>query len=179
MRRTRTTTCLLALVGFLLAPAGCKQSDSILLIEVAGPKDLSPLQLSVTVASGSGSEGQNFSVPPMPGDPITLPASFTIALDRAHGAPITVSIDTLDAMQVEFAGTTTQEHIQIGAQTIIPVMLVMVPPPDSPDAGSGASGADGGAGQGGQGGEGGQGGASGQDGASDDGGAMGLDGAAD
>jgi len=179
MRQARTTTYLIALVGLLLAPAGCKQSDSILLIEVAGPKDLNPFQLDVTMTSGA--DPRNFSVPSPPGaSSIILPASFTVALDRAHGAPIVVSINALDAVGSQLGfGTTMTQHIFIGSVTSISVMLMDSLPPDTVDGGSGASGADGGAGQGGQGGNAGQGGASGQAGATDGGDAMGLDGAAD
>jgi hypothetical protein len=161
MHLRRTTTSLLA----LLALSGCKQSDSILLIEVFGPSDLVPTQLSVTVTAGL--DARFFPVPPMPlpGDTIALPASFTIALDRAHAGPITVSIDALDAQIPLGYGMTMQQHIQIGGQTIIPVMLMHGLPPDSPDAG--------------QDGAGGQGGAPSPDAASDAGDAMGLDGATD
>ena len=188
-----------ALLALVLVPGACKQSDSILLVEVYGPAMLDPLQLSVTVTVGVGlSEGRNFNVPTMArdmSDPITLPTSFTIALDRSLMAPVTISIQALDATGSPLAaGTTTMQHIEIGGQTDISVMLNDTLPPGtvdggvdsgSPDAaGQGGAGGQGGAsgqgGAGGQAGTGGQGGASGTDGGADgDDAAMGLDGATD
>ena len=186
MRPNRTTAPLLALVGLALGAAGCKPSDSILLVEVAGPSALVPFQFSVTVLAGL--DGRNFLVPPAPppgGASISLPASFTIALDRARMGPITISIDALDANGSPIGfGTAMQQHFQIGGQTSISVMLVGQLPPDTGDAGADgpadansttdaddASGADGVASDG----------AAGQDGSSSADGrdAPGLDGAAD
>jgi len=206
MRRLATTAGLLALLA--LTPAACKQSDSIVLVYVFGPKALMPQQLRVTV--NSGLDTRSFYVPPtikQASDVITLPASFTIAFDRSHGGPITVSIDALgldmngNTVPLGFSGTTMMQHINIGDQTDIAVYLTEGLPPDQIDGGAdgpsdanegGAAGAGGsggaGSGGGGSGGGGsggaGQGGAAGQnsDAASDaDGGddATGLDGAAD
>jgi hypothetical protein len=171
MTRRRTIMGLFALLALALVPGACKQSDSILLVEVYGPAMLDPLQLSVTVTVGVGlSEGRNFNVPTMArdmSDPITLPTSFTIALDRSLMAPVQISIDALDATGSPLAGgTTTMQHIEIGGQTDISVMLNDTLPPGSVDGGvdAGSSDATGQGGASGQGGAGGQGGASGQGG---------------
>ncbi|HEV3032011.1 MAG TPA: hypothetical protein VG319_10250 [Polyangia bacterium] len=186
MTRPVTRSGLVGLVGLLLAWGGCKLSDSILLVEVAGSADLMVSQFSVTVTAGL--DARNFRVPPMPTpEPISLPASFTIALDRSHMGPITLSIDALDASGSPIGfGTTMQQHIQIGGQTSISVMLTAELPPDVGDGGAdgatdgsstrdapdgdGASETDGAAGQDG---------AARAHGATDDADAMGLDDATD
>jgi hypothetical protein len=188
MTRRRTIMGLFALLALALVPGACKQSDSILLVEVYGRAMLDPLQLSVVVTVGGGVPGQQFDVPTMArdmSDPITLPTSFTIALDRSLVAPVTISIEALDATGSPLAaGTTTMQHIEIGGQTDISVMLNDTLPPGSVDGGvdSGSPDVAGQGGTGGQGGASGQGGAGGQTGTgrqSDAGGAAGSDGGAD
>jgi hypothetical protein len=172
MRRLRVTLGLLLLA---LAPA-CKQPDSILLIEVSGPTDIMAVQFKVTVTADVPPGTRSFLVPsaPMPSDhTIVLPASFTVALASSHTGPIVVSIEAVDGTGSPLgAGTTTQEHIELGGQTIIPVALTDALPPGGVDGGADAAtdaGADvggsgaGGAGDGGQGGAGGQGGTDGGD----------------
>src|SRR5579862_5951166 len=100
MTRRSTIMRQFALLALVLVPGACKQSDSILLVEVYGRAMLDPLQLSVTVVVDAGNDGRNISVPATPrdkSDPITLPTSFTIALDRSHTGPVMISIDALDA----------------------------------------------------------------------------------
>jgi hypothetical protein len=185
-----------------LAFAGCKQADTILVIEVAGPADVHPNQLRLNVQAPPDSH--SFLVPAIPlasDKKMTFPTSFSISLDQSRRGPIRVSIDALDGQQVDlgFAGTTSQEHVTIGGQTIITVVLVEVAAPDQPDggvdvgpdaAGSGAGGSSGGGGagdgggSGGSSGGGGAGGGAGASGAAGQGGAggdagLGLDGAAD
>ena len=194
MRGPRTTLRLLALLALGLAAGACKQSDSILYILVAGPRSIVPVQLSVTVTAGSIGDTRNFLVPASLGEPIILPASFTIALDRSHMGPIIVSINAYDdTNSIVGYGMTAMQHIQIGGQTDITVMLMEGLPPDMPDGGvdgpvdSGLGGAGGGGGAGGSGGTGGaggqdaagQGGASGMDASIDGEDAMGLDSATD
>jgi hypothetical protein len=181
MRRRRTTLSLLGLLGLLLAPTGCKQSDSILVIYVAGPRsdEFVPVQLRVNVTAGSDGDTRSFLIPPVVAadpDTINLPASFTLALDRSHMGPIIVSIDALAANhQTVGSGTTMEDHIQIGGQTLISVMLTEGLPPDTQDAGApSGSGGQGGI-SGAAGGAAGQGGASGSAGAD----ARSLDGATD
>jgi hypothetical protein len=183
MRRSATTLRLLALLWLGLGAAGCKQSDTVLLVTVYGPSSLKATQLSVTVTAGI--DARNILVPATPGDVIPLPASFTISLDRSHMGPITISIDALDSSGTIGFGTTMMQHIQIGGQTDIAVMLMEGLPPDQlPDAGVDGPGAGGTAGSGGAGAGGvedggaGRDGASGADGAAGSGAdAMGLDGA--
>jgi hypothetical protein len=178
MRRLRATLGLL-LLGLALVPGACKQPDSILLIEVSGPTDIMAVQFRVMVTADVPADTQSFLVPsaPMPSDhTIVLPASFTVALASSHTGPIVVSIEAVDGTGSPLgAGTTMQEHIELGGQTVIPVALTDALPPGGvdggPDAatdagadvgGSGAGGAAG-AGDGGQGGAGGQGGTDGGD----------------
>jgi hypothetical protein len=194
MRRPRTPLRFLALVALALSSGACKQSDSILLVIVYGPRSVVATHLSVTVTSGI--DARNITVQPStPSEPINLPASFTIALDRSHMGPITISIDALDDGNAIVAfGTTMMQHIEIGGQTDLAVMLMVGLPPDTGDGGAdgpvdvGAGGSGGSAdagdaggpgGTGGAGGAGGQGGASGMDASVDGDDAIGLDGATD
>jgi hypothetical protein len=161
---------LLALLAIGLAAGACKQSDSILLVLVYGPQSLDATQLSVTIFASP--DTHNIPVAPStPGASIRLPASFTISLDRSYAAPITISIDALDASgSIVGFGTTMMQHIQVGGQTDIAITLNPGLPPDMlPDGGAGGAG----------GGAAGQGGGAGMDAAAGGGGAMGLDGATD
>jgi uncharacterized membrane protein YgcG len=177
MRGPRSTLRQLVLLSLALAAGACKQSDSILYIVVAGPKNLGATQFFVNVSAVP--ETRSFFIPPTPGDVITLPASFTISLDRSHTAPIIVSIDAHSADNSTVAsGTTMQDHINIGGETIIPVMLDENLPPERTGSG-GAGGAGGAGGSAGGGGTSGQGGASGMDGSANVAGAGGLDSATD
>jgi len=137
----------------LLIAVGCRKPDSILLVEVASTLSIMPSQLAVTVSAGLDSK--RFDVPPLPGS-IQLPASFTIELDRSRGGPLTISIDALDqGSSVVACGTTSQDHYEIGGQTVITVFLDTCD--GNPDTG-GSGGAGGAGGSGGQGGSGGAGG---------------------
>ncbi|HTA19495.1 MAG TPA: hypothetical protein VK989_09395 [Polyangia bacterium] len=157
MRHLRLTLGLLLLA---LVPA-CKQPDSILLIEVSGPQDIMAVQFQVTMTADVPAVAHSFLVPsaPMPsGHTIVLPASFTVALDSSQTGPITISIEAVDATGSPLgSGTTMQQHIELGGQTIIPVALTDALPPGGVDAGADAAmdaGIDvGGAGGGGAGGQ--------------------------
>lgn len=179
---------LTSLAGLALAPAACKQSDTVLVIFVASPRSVIATQLGVTVTAGI--DTRFFLIPPNPepGNPIAWPCSFTLSLDRAHMGPITVSVDARDAQGSTLAfGTTTMQHIQIGGQTDVTVMLSEALPPDPLGADGGTDGAGGTGGQDGAAGAGdgadgaGQGGAAGQDASAQDApdGETGLDGATD
>jgi hypothetical protein len=171
-----------AMVAWLAAAAGCAKNDStILLVEIAGPITLTPSQLRVTITTGL--EARSLLIPPTPrADPITLPTSFSLTMDHSRTAPITVSIDALDAQSSPVGfGTTMQDHINLGGTTIIAVLLTEGAGPDtSPDAGAAGAGG-GGAGGGGAGAAGGGAGAGGggAGGASSADAAPGLDGARD
>jgi hypothetical protein len=184
---SRRLFMLTSLAGLVLAPAACKQSDTVLVIFVAAPRSVIATQLGVTVTAGI--DTRFFLIPPNPepGNPIAWPCSFTLSLDRAHMGPITVSVDARDAQGSTLAfGTTTMQHIQIGGQTDVSVMLAEALPPDGLGGDGGADGAggqDGGIEDGGGGVDGaaGQGGAAGQDATVQDApdGETGLDGATD
>jgi hypothetical protein len=182
MLRLRVTLGLLLLA---LAPA-CKQPDSILLIEVSGPTDIMASQFRVMLTADDPPDTHGFLVPsaPMPsGHTIVLPASFTVALDSSHTGPITITIEADDATGSPLgAGMTTQEHIELGGQTIIPVALADALPPGGVDGGTDAAATDaGGSGAGGAAGAGagGAGGQGGTDGGDDADAPLGLDTATD
>jgi hypothetical protein len=182
MGRPTKSAPVLAALASMLVLAGCTKPESILLVEIAGPLDISPAQLRVTVTAGIDARAILVPAEPLtPGNTMMLPTSFSIGIDRAHTAPITISIDALDSDRSPIAfGTSMQDHIAIGGQTVITVFLMAGSGPDE-----GTAGAGGGAGAGGAGGDGGDSGAAGQDGgdaaAGADGGGdgMGLDGATD
>jgi hypothetical protein len=112
----------LVAVAGVLAAGACQRDDSILLVEVAGDLTLMPTQLSVTVTANGNS--RDLLVPPEP-TTISLPTSFSVELDRSITGPVTIAIDALDGSGYVLAsGTTTQTHINPGAQTIIAVTLV-------------------------------------------------------
>ncbi len=183
--------CALALA---LGVGGCVKPNTVLLVEVEGPADVHPNQLRVTVTVGL-IETHVIMVPAVPlvdGHQIEFPTSFTVSIDQSRTAPITISIDALDKSSegiqasIGYAGNTTSQHVEIGGQTTITVVLTEVPT-DQPDGGvdgavdaSDTGGSGGTAGTGGSGGAG-AGGAAGQDGAADEAGDAGLslDGAAD
>jgi hypothetical protein len=145
MQHRRVTFGLLSLLGLSFASA-CKQPDSILLIEVSGPTDIMAVQFYVTVAVDTYHTTEAFYVPatPMPSDhTIVLPASFTIELDSSHSGPIAITIEARDAEKSPLgSGSTMQQHIELGGQTIIPVTLTDAPPPGGVDGSSDAGSTD-------------------------------------
>jgi hypothetical protein len=167
MRRRALHACALALLGLLLVPAGCKQSDSILLIEISGPRreDFVPWWFIATITPGTA-EPKAFTIPKTP-QAALLPQSFSIALDHSLTGPVTVSIVAYSEKNQPIGyGTSVQQHIVIGGQTIIPVTITESEPPGQGDGGA----PDGGGSDGGAPGDAGDG-AAGQDGAD----ATGLD----
>jgi uncharacterized membrane protein YgcG len=171
----------LLLLSVLAVTAACRRPDSVLLIEVAGPLALQPAQFDVVVTAGLAS--RSLQVPIQAGGPLTLPVSFSIELDRSRTGPVTITVEAFDASQSMIAcGTTMQEHIEIGGQTVISVMLDTVCTTGAGTGGAGGSGGSGGSGgAGGAGGDGGAGagGESGDDGGLDGGEDSGLDAASD
>jgi len=149
MTRRRTHRGWLAAVALLATSTSCAKQETVLLIEVAGPASITPSQFDVMVTAGLDTRA--FMVPPVPepqGSEITLPASFTISLDSSRTGPITVSIDAVDVDQSPVGyGTTMMQHIVLGGQTVLEVMLSDQFPPQGADAGADADDAtDGGAG---------------------------------
>jgi hypothetical protein len=126
--------------------SSCHRADSILLVEVAGDLRLQPAQFYVVVEVTKRPPPKPFSIPPVPAT-ISLPASFTIELDRSLTGPVVVSVDAYDAnMTFLGSGQTRQDHIKVGDDTIIVVNLMTAngvdldggpPTPDAgdPDAG--------------------------------------------
>src|SRR5436190_15043777 len=112
----------LGAVAGVVALAACRQVDSILLVEVGGDLTLMPTQLVVTLTAGGQTHGPLF-VPPSPTS-ITLPTSFTVELDRSITGPVTIRVDAYDDTRGGIAsGSTTQNYINTGGQTIIAVTL--------------------------------------------------------
>lgn len=109
--------------------SACHRADSLLLIEVGGDLRFQPWQFQVTISAGGLTK--TIIVPPTP-QPITLPASFTVQLDRKVTGPVIVTVDAFDeAGAYVGTGRTQQEHIQPGEDTIIAVILPStLPPPD-------------------------------------------------
>ena len=123
---------LAALAAAIAAPA-CHRADSILLVEVAGDETLPVAQLEVTMTVEN--QTRMLAVPPSP-TTITLPASFSVELDNSLNGPVSVHVDAFDSGGgLLGSGDTTQDHINVGAQTIITVTLGMGAALAGPDAG--------------------------------------------
>jgi hypothetical protein len=142
MTRRRTHARWLPALTLLLglAPAACSKQQTILLVEVAGPAGLDAHQLDVTVTAGLDTP-RAFMIPETP-DPsaFSLPVSFTITLDSTRMGPITVSVDALDLTQSPVGyGTTMMQHIVLGGQTVVEVMLSDQLPPQDLDGGADAA----------------------------------------
>jgi hypothetical protein len=105
-----------------LAAVGCHRPDSVLLVEVAGDETWPVVQLGTTVIIGS--TARMFFIPPTP-TTIQLPTSFAVDLARDVTGPVTVAVDAFDANSLVLGtGTTVQEHINVGDDTIITVTLL-------------------------------------------------------
>jgi hypothetical protein len=127
-----------ALLPVLLATVvgGCRRADSYLLVEVAGDLSLMPAQFQVAVDCRKPMLSRVFNIPEAP-TAITLPASFSIELDRNIIGPVVVYVAAVDVNGgLLGSGQTRQEHIKVGDDTIISVWLR---PPDGgdPDGGTG------------------------------------------
>jgi hypothetical protein len=134
----RTLFVPLAAVAVSTTLGSCHQSDSIVLVEVAGDLSLQPVELQVAVTAGM--QTRSFAVPPHPGSAITLPASFSVELGPSLTGPVQVSIVATDASGAVIAqGATTQENIDVGGQTLITVTIVSGTP-SGVDAGTDAGG---------------------------------------
>jgi hypothetical protein len=148
MRRRAFHVFALAGLGLVSLAVGCKKADSILLVELYGPHStgtpqLRPFQFLVTVSAGGGSPPEAFNIPKEP-HASPLPQSFSLTLDASHTGPVTISVTANGEDGVPIAeGTTTQEHIVIGGETIISVNLVPIDdagPLPGNDGGAGDSG---------------------------------------
>ena len=124
MRSPRALLAILAVSAVFSAHlAGCHRSDSILLVEVAGDLRLMPAQLKATITVGTLMP-RYLDVPPTP-TPFTFPASFSVELDRSLNGPVSIHIDAFDAAAALLgSGDTTQEHINVGDDTILVVTIV-------------------------------------------------------
>jgi hypothetical protein len=127
-----------ALLTVLLATVvgSCHRPDSFLLVEVAGDLTSMPAQFQVAVDTLKPPASKVFNIPETP-TAITLPASFSVELDRNIIGPVIVYVSALDENGGFIgAGQTRQEHIKVGDDTII---VVWLKPPDNvdPDGGSG------------------------------------------
>jgi hypothetical protein len=165
--RTRRTFVPFAAVAASTALVACHRSDSILLVEVAGDLTLHPATFAVMVTAGG--DTRSLQIRSTAGAAIDLPASFSLELNPSLTGPISISIEAQDTAGFVIArGSTTQEDIDVGGQTIIAVSLVATSgggadAGDAGDADDGSDAAGGGAtgGAGGSGGVGGRGGVGG------------------
>lgn len=137
MRRLAVHACALVAVGLAFASAGCAKSDTVLLIEISGPRTETFLPHQFRALVTAGMEPKSFDIPKVPSpSPLIPPQSFSLALDRSHTGPITVTIVALgDKQQQVGSGTTTQQHIVIGGQTVIVVALTEDQVPSDPGTG--------------------------------------------
>jgi hypothetical protein len=112
---------------------------------VAGSELLQPAQFQVVVIAGL--DMRAFVVPSQPVAPLSLPTSFSIELDHSVTAPVTVQVEAFDQGRNSIGcGTTVQEHIQIGGQTIIAVFLDQCGGAGGAGGGGGSTGGAGGGG---------------------------------
>src|SRR5882672_12120352 len=112
MARRRIHALAVAALALWLAPAGCKQSDTVLLVEVYGDAALVPFQFNVFVSTGIAGETRAIRVPETldPAGSFPLPQSFTISMDRSRSGPILISVSAydvngVDGLQTIAAGT--------------------------------------------------------------------------
>lgn len=137
VRRALPPAVLLAALAPLLV-AGCHRADSTLLVEVSGDLTLQPTAFHVTVTV-EGRVKAALEVPPNPSGTITLPASFSVELDRSFTGPVTIAVDARDGAGNTIAsGETTQDHINAGGETIINVTIVAPSASGPPIDGGGA-----------------------------------------
>jgi hypothetical protein len=152
--RPRRAFVPLAAIAASTAWVACHRSDSILLVEVAGDLTLHPAKL--VVAASVGAQTRSLEVKPEAGKIISLPASFSIELAPTLSGPATVVIDATDAAGLVIAhGTTTQQNLNVGGETIITVTMISGSPPEvdaGADAAVDATGGGAGGGSGGSGG---------------------------
>jgi hypothetical protein len=132
----------LAALALSLTAAGCKQSDTVLLVEVWGDAaEIVPVQFLVTIHAGLDTHAidipQNFD----PANAHPLPQSFTISMDRSLTGPMTITVDAKDQSGTTIAsGTTMEEHPVIGGQTVVSVMLTLLAGQGVPVRGAGDDG---------------------------------------
>jgi hypothetical protein len=118
-------SCLAILAGAVLASPACHRADSILLVEVGGDQTLMVAQLQVTITVEN--QTRMLTVPPSP-TTITLPASFSVELDDSLMGPVSIHVDAFDSGGgLLGSGDTTQDHINVGAETIITVTIGGLP----------------------------------------------------
>jgi hypothetical protein len=148
MRLSRHALGLVCVVGLAFGGEGCTKPSTVLLVEVEGPTYVRPNQLRVTVTAGI--DARVIMVPAVPledGHQMQFPTSFTISLDQSYAAPIGIRIDALDKnvdgvqAPIDYSGMTTYQHVEIGGQTVVTVLLTEGAGPDQPDGGTdGAAG---------------------------------------
>ena len=141
MRAHRRSLFPFAAVALSTWTVSCHHPQSVLLVEVAGDLYLTPASFSVTITPARTAP-RSFFITPQSAGAITLPASFTVELSGTITGPATVEIEALDPLGYVLAsGTTTQQDLNVGGQTIVVVTLVdaggVIEP--EPDAGHGAT----------------------------------------
>lgn len=121
-------------VALVLGLAACHRADSLLLVEVAGDNNLQARSLAVTVTIHDRQK-PTFQIPKDPSAAITFPASFSVEVDRSETGPVTIALSAFDdGGNMIAAGETTQQHINVGGETVIAVNIAApgTAPPSMP-----------------------------------------------
>ncbi len=109
-----------------LAPVGCSQPDTVVLVVVEGttPRPVFQLRTDVVV----GAQTRAFRMPETP-QPITLPVSFSVRIPRELPGTFRITIRAQDDMAGEIGrGTALFGDLEIGGQNEIHVALAPPPP---------------------------------------------------
>jgi hypothetical protein len=117
--------------------AGCAESDTVVSVQVVGNVlDIQRLRATVTV----GARMRTLSIPQGP-RAISLPATFTVQMDRSIQGMLVVTIDALDAGEAVIAsGTATLPGLIVGQRNDIAIDLT--PGDGGPDGGTPDGGMD-------------------------------------
>jgi hypothetical protein len=123
---------------FLLAVlGGCRQADSVVLVNVAGPGDLGATSLRASLAN-AGSEA-SFDFAPAAG--IVLPASFSVRLPRSRTGDVAVVVAALGPGGELLAHGSASTGLVAGAIVELDVWLDVLPG-STEDGGGGAGDGD-------------------------------------
>jgi hypothetical protein len=113
----------IAVVVALVGVAACAGPDTVVVVVMDGA--LSRPAHHFDVEATVGGDARTLQVPDAPGDPIFLPASFTLQIPRSRVGTLTVNIVARDASGAEIAhasgmlleiapGTQDELHVDFG-----------------------------------------------------------------
>jgi hypothetical protein len=110
------------IAGILLALAGCRAPDTVVLVYVRGTTPRPIVQLEV--AASVGEAARSLKVPASPGATIFLPTSFSLQIPREQIGAFTVTVTALDeAGAPMLSGTSAIPELAIGQETPTTVEL--------------------------------------------------------